>query len=71
MLQFCLQLCLESPGIFVFLECLSMLRPAACFCSQLHICKLLEENLGKRDELESASFTVTDCGVLTTALHAW
>lgn len=33
LLQFCLQLCLDSSVVFVFLACLSMLRPAACFCS--------------------------------------
>lgn len=34
LLQFCLQLCLDSSVVFVFLACLSMLRPAACFCSR-------------------------------------
>lgn len=33
LLQFCLQLCLDSSVVFVFLACLSMLRPSACFRS--------------------------------------
>lgn len=63
LLHFCLQLCLDSSVVFVFLACLSMLRPAACFCSHSYTSASSSEEPAGRNIRAAGRYYWSNCSM--------